>query len=76
MEFKGDEDKRLANVRRHGIGFVDAITLFEVTIQPPHLVTTLQRGNAYQDAPYRALGVPTLEHWNEGGERLPLISNL
>jgi uncharacterized DUF497 family protein len=36
MEFEWDEDKRLANVRRHGIDFVDAIIVFEgdiVTIE-------------------------------------------
>ena len=29
MDFEWDEDKRLANVRKHGIDFVDAITIFE-----------------------------------------------
>jgi uncharacterized protein len=36
MEFEWDEDKRLANVRKHGIDFVDAIVVFEgdvVTIE-------------------------------------------
>ena len=29
MDFEWDEDKRLANVRKHGIDFVDAITIFD-----------------------------------------------
>jgi uncharacterized DUF497 family protein len=36
MEFEWDEDKRLVNVRKHGIDFVDVLTVFEgdiVTIE-------------------------------------------
>jgi uncharacterized DUF497 family protein len=36
MTFDWDEDKRLANARKHGIDFVDAVTIFEgdtVTIE-------------------------------------------
>lgn len=36
MEFEWDEDKRLANVRKHGIDFLDVVTVFEgdiVTIE-------------------------------------------
>lgn len=29
MQFEWDEDKRLANVRKHGIDFADAIAVFE-----------------------------------------------
>jgi uncharacterized DUF497 family protein len=29
MEFEWDEDKRLANARKHGIDFVDAIAVFD-----------------------------------------------
>jgi uncharacterized DUF497 family protein len=29
MDFEWDEDKRLANVRKHSIDFVDASTIFE-----------------------------------------------
>lgn len=29
MEFEWDEDKRLTNIRKHGIDFVDVATIFE-----------------------------------------------
>ena len=32
MEFEWDEDKRLANVRKHGFDFVDVVAVFESDI--------------------------------------------
>jgi uncharacterized protein len=34
MDFEWDEEKRLANIEKHGIDFVDAVSLFD----DPHLV--------------------------------------
>ena len=38
MDFEWDEEKRLANIEKHGIDFIDAVMLFE----NPHLTAPAQ----------------------------------
>ena len=76
MEFEWDETKRLANIRKHGIDFVDAATIFA-----GETVVILDDRFDYGETRYIAFGL--LEGivikviavaYTERGEKIRLIS--
>ena len=52
MKFEWDEAKRLANIRKHGIDFVDVPTIFELDT-----VTVIDDRFAYNETRYLTLGL-------------------
>ena len=52
MQFEWDEDKRLINIKKHGIDFVDVPTIFEHDI-----VTVIDDRFEYSETRYQTLGI-------------------
>ena len=52
MRFEGDENKRLSNIRKHGIDFADVPSIFELDT-----VTVLDDSFEYGEACYQTLGL-------------------
>lgn len=72
-KFEWDEQKRLANARKHGIDFADAISIFESDI-----VVMLDDRFDYSETRYSAFGLlqgnVIVVAYTERGKRIRLIS--
>ncbi len=76
MEFEWDENKRRANIRKHGIDFVDAATIFEGQI-----VVIPDERLDYDETRYIAFGLlkgqvvkVLVVAYTERGEKIRIIS--